>query len=334
MQQPKETLDLGGMQAPVTELVMEFARQVRLPESEGQQDIYLRTLVAEFASNTAMIKRDMRRLLEKDPRLFLRAACRILRQSPEGPGAAYLADLLRSSPEMLNGLLDPELLPLRSAVALAQLWVKREPLLDIKLLQVGFPTDSAAVDRSTAQRALAIVQELPAERHLLLPLARLMRNPDAQVRLTATALFGRASNSPEWVRKRLAEADAEVRALAVTSLWGVDTQSAGAVLREAARDPDPRVAANAWIGLHSAGAPEAISSLKAMAVQVDPKTRAAAAFAMGQTLHAGFRTALEDLLKDRDPHVRGQALQALIRVQRCSARNDTHTTPALVPVNR
>lgn len=321
------------MQTPVTELVAEFARQARLPESEGQEDVYLRTLVAEFAANSAMIKRDMRRLLEKDPRLFVRAACRVLRRSPEGPASAYLAELLWSSSEMHNGLLDPELLPLRAAVALAQLWVKWEPLLDIKLLQIGFPTDSGATDTTRARRTLAIVQELPAERHLLLPLAGLLRNPDPQVRLTATALYGRANNNPEWVRKRLAESDAEVRAHAVTSLWGVDSEAAGTVLREAAHDPDPRVAANAWIGLHSACAPDAVPSLKAMAMEVDPKARAAAAFAMGRTLHAGFRTALEDLLKDRDPQVRRQALQALIQVQRSSPRNDTGAPATLVPVN-
>jgi hypothetical protein len=321
------------MQVPVTELIAEFARQARLPESAEQEDVYLLTLVADFASNSAMIKRDMRRLLEKDPRLFVRAACRVLRRSPEGPGSAYLAELLWSSPEICNSLLDPELLPLRAAVALAQVWVKWEPLLDIKLLHIGFPSDSGATDTSRARRALAIVGELPPERHLLLPLASLLRSPDAQVRLSATALYGRANNNPAWVRKRLAEADAEVRAHAVTSLWGLDSDAAGAVLREAARDPDPRVAANAWIGLHSAGAPDAVTSLKAMAVQVDPQARAAAAFAMGQTLHAGFRMALQDLLKDRDPQVRSQALQALIRVQRCCAPNGTSAPSTLVPVN-
>lgn len=324
------------MQVPITKLVAEFAQHARLPESERQEDLYLRTLVTEFASSSAMFKRDMRRLLEKDPRLFLRAACRVLRESPEGPGTAYLAELLWLSPEMLNGLLDPELLPLRAAVALAQLWVKWERLLGIKLLQIGFPSDpgtTGATETSRAQRVLAIVRELPAERHLLLPLASLLHSPDAQVRLTATTLYGRANKNPEWVRKRLAETDAEVRAHAVTSLWGVDSEAADAVLREAARDPDPRVAANAWIGLHSAGARDAVTNLRAMAVQLDPKARAAAAFAMGQTLHAGFKTALQNLLKDRDPQVRSQALQALIRVQKCSARSDACAPSTLVPVN-
>lgn len=35
---------------------------------------------------------------------------------------------------------------------------------------------------------------------------------------------------------------------AVTSLWGVDTAPASAVLREASHDSDPRVAANALVG--------------------------------------------------------------------------------------
>lgn len=189
---------------------------------------------------------------------------------------------------------------------------------------MGFPSDANAVseiDIVRARRVLAIVQELPAERHILLPLANLLRSPDAQVRLTATTLYGRANNNPEWVRKRLADGDASVRAHAVTSLWGTGSEAASAVLREAAHDTDPRVAANALIGLHYGGAPDVGASLKAMAAHVDPKARAAAAFAMGQTLQADCKTALQGLLKDHDPHVRSEALQALIRVHRWSSRN-------------
>jgi len=58
-------------------------------------------------------------------------------------------------------------------------------------------------------------------------------------------------------------------------------------------------------------------------VQVDLKARATAAFAMGQTLQAGCKTALQKLLKDRDQNIRSEALQALIRVHRWTGRNES-----------
>ena len=308
------------MQAPVTTLVAEFVRRVQLPRTAGEDEAYLRTLVAELASSPAMLKRDMRRLLEKDPRSFLKAACQVLTECPDGPGAAYLADLLWSSARLFDALADPQWMPLAPAITLAKLWIQWEPLLDIKLLQIGFSSDSGATafDMARAHRVLAILRELPPERHLLLPLSNLLRSRHEYVRLTAVTLYGRAANSPEWVRRRLSDVDATVRAHAVISLWGAGSETASAVLQEAARDSDPRVAANALVGLHYGGAADVSASLHAMAAQGDPKARAAAAFAMGQTLHSGCKAALRGLLKDRDPQVRGEALQALIRVHRCS----------------
>ena len=310
------------MQAPVTTLIAEFVRRVKLPQAWGEDEIYLRTLVAEFASSAAMLKRDIRRLLEKDPRSFLRAACRVLKESNDGPGAAYLADLLWSSARLFDVLADPQWMPLAAAITLAKLWIRWEPLLDIKLLQIAFSADATAAsefDMARAHRVLAILRELPPERHLLLPLSNLLRSRHPYIRLTAVTLYGRAANNPEWVRRRLADVDATVRAHAVISLWGAGSDTASAVLREAARDSDPRVAANALVGLHYGGTADVSASLHAMAVQGDPKARAAAAFAMGQTLHSGCKTALRGLLKDRDPHVRSEALRALIRVHRFSS---------------
>jgi hypothetical protein len=318
------------MQVPVTTLAVEFARQAQLPHAPGKDVLYLQTLVAEFGSNAAMVKRDMRRLLERDPQSFLEAACRVLKECDHSLGAAYLADLLWSSARLFAALADPEWMPLARAIALAQRWVRWEPLLDIKLLQIGFSSEASAaseLDIARGRRVLAILRELPAQRHILLPLANLLHSPHAHVRLTAITLYGRAANNPEWVRKHLADGDATVRAHAVTCLWGAGSGAAGDVLREAARDSDPRVAANALVGLHYGGAPDVTHSLHAMAVHLDPKARAAAAFAMGQTLQAACKPALQGLLKDRDPNVRSEALQALIRVHRCSSRNDAPPVP-------
>lgn len=183
------------MQAPVTRLVSEFVRSVKLPHAVEEEEVYLRTRVAEFASNAAMLKRDMRRLLEKDPRSFLRAACRVLRECDHGPGAIYLADLLWSSARLFDALADPQWMPLTPAITLAKLWIPWEPLLDIKLLQIGFSSDPSAaneLDMARAHRVLAILRELPTEK----------APPAAFVESAAQPACMRASDCRDLIRTR------------------------------------------------------------------------------------------------------------------------------------
>jgi len=216
-------------------------------------------------------------------------------------------------------LIDPQLLALKEAIGFAQRWFEYEPMLDIKLLHMGFPADGAVirdVDIFRARRVLALVNELPPRRHILFPLVNLLRSPDPHVRSKAATLYGRTSHNAEWVRSRLGETDPRVRANAVESLWGEDSDAARAVLKEASRDRHHRVAANAWIGLDQIGAKDVIPNLKRMAEAEDPMARAAAAFAMGRTGHAEFKPVLEKMLKDSSPHARSQALRALVRIRK------------------
>jgi hypothetical protein len=266
-----------------------------------------------------MFKRDIRRRLEKDPEAFLRSACRILKTASEGPGAAYVMEQLWSNPVIIGSLVEPAMLTLPAAIAFAKRWQPFDPLIDIKLLHKGFPSDDGGVhdiDIIRAKRALAIVNELPANRHILLPLVNLLCSSDARVRSKAAAIYGRTCQNPEWVHKHLKEADPRVRANVIESLWGVDSDPIRAVLKEASRDRNHRVAVNALIGLHLSGAADATASLQKMAAGSDPMARAAAAFAMGRILKDEFKPALETLLRDANPNVRGRALEALIRLRR------------------
>jgi len=104
------------MEAPVAELVGEFVREVRVDADNGDGDVLLQALVDDFQSSSAMSKRDMGRLLEKDSAWFLQSACRVLKASAEGPGAVYLMELLWSNPVMVSGLIEPALLPLPVAL--------------------------------------------------------------------------------------------------------------------------------------------------------------------------------------------------------------------------
>lgn len=322
------------MEISVQELLGNFWHEATVGAGDAEVDACLQRLVDDPVSSTAVLKRDMRRMLEKDAHGFLHSACRILKVCSERPGVAALLDLLWSSPVLLGSLIDPSMLPLPTAIAFAKRWVAFDPMLDIKLLAIGFPSRESDVetmaDSVGSKRALEIVAKLPPNRHVLQPLAKLLRSPDAYVRSKAALMYSRASDNPEWVSKMLADPDVRVRANAVEGLWETKAASAGAVFREAALDPDHRVQVNALLGLHYIGdtSVNVRAGLEKITGAPNPVARAAAAFAMGRIMDAIYAPALESLLKDEDQQVRRQALQALIAIRRQKRRDGTPSQPA------
>lgn len=323
------------MEPAVQQLLRDFVHETRVSSANREMDVDLQRLVDDDQSDSAVCKRDMRRLLEKAPAAFLQSACWILKASEQRPGTEPLLELLWSSSLPLASLIDPALLSLPAAVSLAKRWVVFDPMLDIKLLQMGFPLgedDSvAAADMRRPKRALDVVSELPPNRHSLLSLAKLLRYPDAHVRSKAALLYGRAGKNPEWVWKMLAEPDARVRSNAVEGLWHTKSAAAAALFREAALDTDHRVAANALIGLHYCGEPDGIVAdiLQNMVRSDAPAARAAAAFAIGKIQDGASTSVLENLLRDGDPGVRGEALRSLIQIRRRAVGTpEEQATPA------
>ena len=327
------------MEAAVQELLHDFFQETSVRPEENDIDAPLKRLVEDVESGSSVLKRDLQRLLEKDPGAFLQSACRILKVSARSAGAAPLLDLLWSNPLLLTSLIDPSTMSLPTATALAKRWVVFDPMLDIKLLQIGFPLgeddEFCVVDVNLVRpkRALDIVTELPPNRHALLALAKLLRSPEPYIRSKAALLYARASKNPDWVRKMLGEPDARVRANAVEGLWEVRSPFAVAVFKEAALDPNHRVAANALIGLHYSGAvDEAVTDrLQSMTQSADSLARAAAAFVLGHIMDANSTPVLETLLRDHNQDVRGQALHALLRIRRRDRPEDAsvaETVPA------
>jgi hypothetical protein len=325
------------MEALVQELIGDFLHEASVGGADTDIDICLQRLIDDGGSSSAVLKRDMRRLLERDAHGFLRSACRILKVCSERPGVPSMLDLLWSSPVLLSSLIDPTMLSLPTAAAFAKRWVALDPMLDIKLLEIGFP--SGEVDGETVaeaagwKRALEIVSELPPNRHVLQPLAKLLRSPDPYVRSKAALMYARASDNLEWVRKMLADPDVRVRANAVEGLWKTKIASAGAVFKEAASDPDHRVRINALLGLHYMGdtGVDVRAALEKITGAPNPVARAAAAFAMGRIRDAIYVPVLESLLKDGEQQVRRQALQALIAIRRHKQRDGTPSPPAESP---
>jgi len=326
------------MEAAVQDLLRDFFHEANLKATATDIDRALQRLMDDAGSDSSVCKRDLRRLRERDSAGFLQAACRILKVSPDKAGLGPLLDVLWASSLLMTSLIDPGMLSLPVATALAQRWVTCDPMLDIKLLQVGFPLGEHDVisvgDVARPRRAMDIVSALPPNRHVLLSLAKLLRYPDPHIRSKAALLYARASRNPDWVRKMLAEPDASMRANAVEGLWENPSTLAAALFREAALDPDHRVAANALIGLPYCGETEGIvaDALANMVRNQDPRARGAAAFAIGQIMDANSASTLEGLLHDSDPAVRGQALRSLIRIRRQDRTDAVPEAPPVAPI--
>jgi hypothetical protein len=282
------------MEMPVQELIADFLQAASVNVVNAEVDVWLQRLIDDAEASSAVLKRDMRRLLEKDPPGFLQSACRILKVRSERPGVASMLDLLWSSPVLLGSLSDPAMLPLPAAIRFAKRWVAFDPMLDIKLLSIGFPSVEADGDSVAegvgSKRALEIVCEMPPNRHLLQPLARLLRSPDPFVRSKVALMYARASDNPEWVRKMLADPEVRVRANAVEGLWETKAASAGAAFKEAALDPDHRVQINALLGLHYIGdtSVNLRAALEKIAGASSAVVRASAAFAMGRMMDVSY----------------------------------------------
>jgi HEAT repeat protein len=322
------------MEISAKQIVRGFIQHACLRETNELEASFLEELVGGFESNPKEARRAMRKLLAHDKLTFFASACRILKSGSDTAGREYLMTLLLEGELLLVPLGDPTLFPVDTAVGLAKDLVRLDPLLDFKLMQLLFGwdhLDSDELDIPRAQRVLEIVAVLPKHTRILPLLLKLLRFPNPRLRSKAVLLFCQISQNPQWAERRLADDDARVRANAVEGLWGNDKPGARAVLREAERDADHRVVANARVGLYYLEGRTIAPQLEAMARQASTMFRAAAAFAMGQTLDDHFVPVLNSMVKDFNPRVRRNALRALIKIRKQSSAlfEQTHKQPAM-----
>lgn len=146
-------------------------------------------------------------------------------------------------------------------------------------------------------------------------LAQAMRHCNPQVRSKAALVMGKEKRDAGWVRARLGDPDARVRANAVEALWGADGADAVEVFRKAAKDEEPRVVLNAVMGLYQARLMESVWMLLDLAVSEDFRMRRSACWVMGQTKDPRFLMALLGLARDKDASLRAAALQAVAAIR-------------------
>jgi hypothetical protein len=188
-----------------------------------------------------------------------------------------------------------------------------KPLADVRLLQKMLESskgDMKAVDVETALRVLGVVSGFSDCSRLTSYLVQLMRHPSPQVRSKCALLLGRANLNLDRVNAFLQAGDGRLRANAVESLWGQDSEKVRRLLWEATRDSHGRVVINALLGLCKAGDREAFARLEALAGSPDPLLRSGAAWAMGEMGAAEFEPTLAKLEQDEDGKVQAMAARS------------------------
>jgi hypothetical protein len=311
------------MEGNVREVVWGFIRDARLPGAGELESGFLEELVGGFDGHSKEARRAMRKLLAHDNRRFFCSACRILRGGVATLGREYLMKLLLEGDLLVVCLADPTLFSLETALDLAKDFVRLDPLLDFKLMQLlfrGEQLETGDVDADRALRVLDLVAALPRHNRILPLLLKLLRFPNPALRSRAVLLFSQVSKNTQWIEQRLTDPDPDVRASAVEGLWGTDTPGARTLLREAARDMHSCVVANALVGLYLLDGLSMAEQLTGLTRHPASPFRAAAAVAMGRARDGYFVPLLNSMVKDVNAEVRGAALRALVSIRRKAAQ--------------
>ena len=274
-------------------------------------------MVRNFSADAVRYRHSIRELLDDDRDAFLSNVVRILKSDTDSRAVQYLLALLVSENLLYDALCDPAL-NLDQALAVARLAARVDPMVDVgvaRRLAEAAVSDSEASGLGDAGRILQILGEISDGTRILPSLMRLLRNANPYLRSKAVLMIGRGNRSVKWVRHRLGEADARVRANAVEALWGVDSAEARELLRFATSDGNNRVAGNALLGLYWLGDCTVISELVKMAGHDASLFRLSAAWAMGETGDPRFSEVLGRMLADSNAGVRKRAFAAVSQVK-------------------
>ncbi len=293
-----------------------------LDSNQSLVDYYLARALDEFDTNR-LATRLIRRLSEEFPGLFLASALRYLNSTEQSNGLRFLATVTLRQGAMVDYLTAPQASSREKAVNLFRRFLEIDPSFDVKLAE-RLPNRretnlTVALDSKRSTRALDILDQTSRGRRLLPLVGHLPTSRDTRISAKATLFVGRRVQNPSWTKKLLGQADQRVRANAVESLWGLDSDAAVQVLEDCADDHNNRVQGNSLLGLHLLGHDEAERRAIDIANANKWEFRSTAAWIMGKMGGEECLHCLTDLIRDDHPQVRSTALRSLIEIRRAQA---------------
>jgi len=296
----------------------------------------LRHAVDLFTVRRANAIAAIRSLQAKDPANFVLAAARLVTHpaTERLPGAEYVGGLISRDDSLIDLLVDDEALTHEEALKMVERMAPSRLMLEVRLMRKMLENADglgAAIPMGVALRVMSMVEAISDCSRVTLYLSQLERHPSAEVRSKAALLLGRGNINVGRVRRFLASQDARLRANAVESLWGMNTEQARALFLEASQDPNRRVAINALVGLCRAGEAQARRKLVDLAHGQDPLSRRAAVWAMGKLGDPEFAEILAAFKDDPDENMRKMAAQSLTMLRPPSAAPASQAEPPSDP---
>ncbi len=152
-------------------------------------------------------------------------------------------------------------------------------------------------------------------------MTQLQHHPNAWVRSKAALLVGRSKKNHKWVEQRMGESDSRVRANALESLWGIDSDGCRKVFLAAAADSDNRVVGNALLGLYRLGEACSVPLIAGLLTRAEPLFRMTGLWVMGQTGDARFRDLISGFSNDPEPKIQDGAVRAMAKLEEALAQD-------------
>ncbi len=274
---------------------------------------YIEQILDQLEQNPAQARKSLRTAWEQSPPAEFRAATVGLIARGQGAGPRFLVTFLLQNDALESNLGNHDAYTREEALTIARVAHKVDPSLDVKLaMQLA---GRHVTEEKDAGRILDILEVISQPSTLLPLMSGIMQHPNAKVRSKAALLMGKGNRNAAWVRQQLREPNERVRANAVESLWGLDSDDIVSLFHAASIDTHRRTAVNGMVGLYLSHKIESLSLLANAAQHGDAHFRASAAWGMGHTHDLRFVPPLTRLVRDADPTVRSNALKAVGKVR-------------------
>lgn len=285
----------------------------------------LKQSIEDFSTNQSG-SQVMRRFATEAPAIFAPVAVRMLIAGDNSAGYRYLAALVLWQPTLFRQISNPWIFTKAQAIQLSRRLMAVDSSFDIRFARQLPARNGRNADTLTgqhAERALEILDEISPGRRVIPVLSHLARDPDQKISARATLVVGRRVRNVAFTRRLIAEqTDPRVRANAIEAIWGELSRDVRELFWECVEDSQNRVVGNAMVGLYLMEEPRVVELVNRYARSHEPDFRRTSAWAMGRMGDNGFVPALQTLVKDHYPAVRGAALQSLEKIQKLETERE------------
>jgi HEAT repeat protein len=216
---------------------------------------------------------------------------------------------------------DPGLYPLKEAIQRARDNIRDSPEFEQDLSRfLQAQCLSNHVPMQTVFRGLDILGGMRDggtldESTLTALLRPFLGSSDPRIASKCVLVLERQPRSITWLNRVMRETDDRVRANLIESIWTLRDPAVELVLRSAARDRYPRVAANAVYGLYLLGTDAWVEGLERLLGSDDAMFRKSGIWMLKTSGVPGAPARLKLLIRDADPGVRSAAFGALVHLR-------------------